>query len=253
MAHNPTLQRYGRWYAQLVQLYPPRYRERYGQGMVQTFRDLCRERFAAQQPLFFFAVWLFAETAVRALYAHTTPMTTQSQRIVRLAVVVGLILLIPVFGNLYVEGWNWEPFDFVVAGVLLFGTGLAYELLARRSANALYRAAVFLALMSTFLLAWVVGAVGVIGEENPGNALYGLVVLALLVGAVIARFKPRGMARALTVVAVLQALVPVVAVVLWPTDFAPGVVRVFILNGAWVAMFGASAFLFFQSTQTTTA
>jgi hypothetical protein len=32
------------WYVMLLRLYPRRFREQFGEGMAQTFQDLCRER-----------------------------------------------------------------------------------------------------------------------------------------------------------------------------------------------------------------
>jgi hypothetical protein len=32
------------WYAVLLRLYPRPFRERFGEGMAQTFHDLCREQ-----------------------------------------------------------------------------------------------------------------------------------------------------------------------------------------------------------------
>jgi hypothetical protein len=39
-------------------------------------------------------------------------------------------------------------------------------------------------------------------------------------------------------------VVPVLALILWPTDFAPGVVGVFVLNGVYAALWLLSAWLF---------
>ena len=56
----------------------------------------------------------------------------------RPAIGTGLILMIPlvmtyVDRNLVAgDGWRWSPLDFAVMGALLFGAGLAYELLARK-------------------------------------------------------------------------------------------------------------------------
>ena len=55
-------------------------------------------------------------------------------------------------------------------------------------------------------------AVGVIGsEENPANLMFGGVLAVGIVGAVVARFRPRGMARALVSTAVAQTTVGVIA------------------------------------------
>jgi hypothetical protein len=64
---------------------------------------------------------------------------------------------------------KWGPFDFAVAGVLLFGSGLTYELVARKMGRIAYRAAAGIAVV-TALLVWLNLAVGIIGDEgNPAN------------------------------------------------------------------------------------
>ena len=40
----------------------------------------------------------------------------------RPAWITALILLIPVLGNHFVDGWNWDLGGFVVVGIFLFGT-----------------------------------------------------------------------------------------------------------------------------------
>ncbi len=44
MATNVAGRRYRTWYAMLLRLYPRPFRERFGEGMAQTFHDLCREQ-----------------------------------------------------------------------------------------------------------------------------------------------------------------------------------------------------------------
>ena len=56
--------RYRNLYAKLLRFYPKQYRERFGEGMEQTFNDLCRERAGAKQGLLGFALWTFADTLI---------------------------------------------------------------------------------------------------------------------------------------------------------------------------------------------
>lgn len=80
--------------------------------------------------------------------------------------------------------------------------------------NNAYRAAVGVALAAAFVLVWMNLAVGVIGsEDNPANLMHGGVLAAAIVGVVIARFRPRGMARALLATALAKALVAVIALI----------------------------------------
>ena len=69
-----------------------------------------------------------------------------------------------------------------------------------------------LAVAATFLLIWVNGAVGFLGnEDNPANLLFLGVIAVAVLGAVFADFQPAGMARAMFAAAAAQALVGVAA------------------------------------------
>ena len=112
--------------------------------------------------------------------------------------------------------------------------------------NTAYRSAVGVAVTAAFFLVWVNGAVGIIGNEsNDANMMYFGVLAVGFIGAIIARFQPNGMARAMFATALAQALVPVIAVLaglgstgsMWPWD-------ILIATGFFAALWIISAWLF---------
>lgn len=108
-----------------------------------------------------------------------------------------------------------------------------------------YRFAFGVALAAAFVLAWLSLGVGVIGKDgDPANLMYFGVLAVGTIGAVIARFRPHGMARALLATALAQALVAVLALVLGlGLPWSPPV-EILALNGFFVALFLGSAWLF---------
>jgi hypothetical protein len=141
---------------------------------------------------------------------------------------------------------DWDLADFASAGALLVGVGVTYELAARMTASRAYRAAVGVALAAALILVWMNLAVGIIGtEDNPANLMFGGVLAVGIVGAVIARLQPQGMARALVATALAQALVAVIALIAglgstgpgWPGD-------ILVLTGFFAALWVGSALLF---------
>lgn len=160
--------------------------------------------------------------------------------------VPSIVLLIPLAAMLLqAEGWAWDAADFIVSWFLIAGAVLAYQLVARHAVTRAYRFAVGLGLVTGLMLVWINGAVGLIGsEDNPANLLYAGVLAVGAMGAMLARLKPWGMARALGATALAQFLVPVVAVIFWREDFSPGEMPVFALNFCFVLLFSGSAFLF---------
>ncbi|GAA4034784.1 hypothetical protein GCM10022409_19050 [Hymenobacter glaciei] len=102
-------------------------------------------------------------------------------------------------------------------------TGLVYQLVASRGETTTYRLAVGMALAAGFLLIWINAAVGLIGSEgNPANLLYAGVLAVALIGALLARFRPVGMARAMGAAAVAQIAVPLLALLIWQPWSATG-------------------------------
>ncbi len=125
-----------------------------------------------------------------------------------------LILLLPLIAMQFTDEVDWDVTDFVFFGALMAGAGVAFELAARKTGNAAYKTGVGLALAAAFLLFWVNGAVGIIGNEgNDANLMYYGVLAVGLIGALIARFEPQGMARAMIATAGAQGLVFVIALV----------------------------------------
>lgn len=86
------------------------------------------------------------------------------KRITRIAIAIGLILLIPVFGNFYIEGWNWSFGDFVVMGMLLFVTSLAIDFAVRKFTITTHRVFAIFSIVAMFLLIWA-GMVHNVGER----------------------------------------------------------------------------------------
>ena len=109
-----------------------------------------------------------------------------------------------------------------------------------------YKLAVGLALVTAFVLVWIIGAVGVLGADgDPADLMYLGVLAVGIVGAIIARFQPRGMARTMRATAVAQMLVAMVALILGKQHLPyMSVFEILSLNGFFAALFLGSARLF---------
>ena len=117
-----------------------------------------------------------------------------------------------------------------------------------------YRSAVGVALATALILLWVNGAVGVIGSENnDANLMYFGVLAVGVIGAVIARFQPRGMAFALFATALAQALVTLAAIVGRLGYPASGPLELLLLNGFFISLWVVSACLFRKTARPATA
>lgn len=155
------------------------------------------------------------------------------------------LLLLPLVAMQFTGEVNWSARDFITFGTMLAVACGTYELAARMTRNKTYRAAVGVAVAAAFFLVWINLAVGIIGsEDNPANLMYGGVLAVGIVGAIIARFRPSGMARALMATATAQALVGVIVLIVGWDDPWNGPLEILVLNGFFVALFAGSAWLF---------
>jgi len=246
MTPEHSIQRYRSWYAKLLSLYSKPYYERFGEGMEQTFNDLLRECAEEERGLLGCALWMFVETIAGIVKANMTLFIMQHKNIVRIALATAFILLLPLLAMQISDEVVWDLADFAVAGALLLGTGLTYEMVARKMGSIAYRVAVGIALVAALLLVWVNLAVGLIGnEDNPANLMYFGVLSVGIIGASIARFRPHGMARALFATALAQTLVAVIALIAGMDQY-PGssVSEIVNVNGFFVVLFLGSAWLF---------
>lgn len=116
--------------------------------------------------------------------------------------------------------------------------------------NIMYTSAVGVALAAALMLVWLSLGVGIIGRDgDPANLMYFGVLAVGAIGALVARFRPRGMARALVATAIAQALVAVIAIGAGLGQPWSGPLELSILNGFFVALFVASAWLFRRAAQ----
>jgi hypothetical protein len=171
---------------------------------------------------------------------------TAYQSAIRIVLVVAFLLMIPLVAMQFTDQVVWTLADFVVAGTLLGGTGLLYELAARKaSSNTAYRAAAAVALGTALFLVWSNLAVGIIGDEgNPANGMYLGVLAVGVTGAILAHFRPRGLARALFATALAQAVVAAIAIITGLGAPESGPLELVTVNGFFVVLWVGAAGLF---------
>lgn len=82
----------------------------------------------------------------------------------RILIIVALILLVPLYGNFFIEGWDWGIMDFVFAAIMLLGAGFAFDFILRKITSTLFRVIAFAAVILVFLLIWTEVAVDAVSK-----------------------------------------------------------------------------------------
>jgi len=175
-------------------------------------------------------------------------MKRQDYRLI--LIVPSLLLLLPLVGQLTVEGWHWTWHDFAFAWfIFAVTTAFARFLMTRPVADLAYKSGVALAVLAGFLITWITMAVQIIGEDNPGNGLYLLTILAGFGGVFVARFRPRGLALVAFAMALVLLTIPAVAFAFWPGDFNPGYPKIQLLSAGFAALFATAGLLFLRAAR----
>lgn len=148
-----------------------------------------------------------------------------------------MLLALPAIAMRFTTEVDWSPGDFVFMGGLMASIGLGIEFLVRQSDSAAYRFGAAVALITVFLTIWVNLAVGMIGDDNPYNLLFGGVLLVALAGAILARFEAAGMMKAMLMAAAAQAAVGIGGMAMAPRDglFSTGFALFWLLAAALFA------------------
>ncbi len=92
-----------------------------------------------------------------------------SNRLTIILSAAGLLLLVPLVAMQFTNEVNWTFSDFIVAGVLLFGTGVLIELAMRKINKVGTRVWVILGILIVLFLVWAELAVGIFGTPFAGS------------------------------------------------------------------------------------
>ncbi|HYI42066.1 MAG TPA: hypothetical protein VD768_00375, partial [Sphingomicrobium sp.] len=119
--------------------------------------------------------------------------------------------------------------------------GLAFEVAVRITSNWSYRAGAGVGLAAGFFLTWSNAAVGYIGDENPYNIVFFLIVAFAFLGSVLAGFRARGMAVVMVGAGVAHAVAGAIG---YPQDPVTGPI-----TAVFTAMWLSSAWLFHKAAR----
>jgi dipeptide/tripeptide permease len=96
-------------------------------------------------------------------------MTYPNKRLIAILAGATALLLVPLLAMQFTTEVNWSVFDFLVAGVLLFGAGLLIEMVLRKATRKNFKLGLIVLIVALLLLTWAELAVGVFGTPFAGN------------------------------------------------------------------------------------
>ncbi len=109
----------------------------------------------------------------------------------------------------------------------------------------MYKAAIAISVFGVLLLIWMSLGIGIIGEDgNPTNLVYAGVVAIGLVGTILSRRKPVGMALTLFTMALAQAVIAIIAILLKAGMPWSPPAELLGLNGIFIVLFTFAGILF---------
>ena len=96
-------------------------------------------------------------------------MEATNKRPILIAVAASGILLIPLVAMQFTSEVNWNLADFLIAAVLLFGTGALIEVTLRALRSKASRIVASVVLLLLLVLVWAELAVGIFGTPLAGS------------------------------------------------------------------------------------
>jgi Kef-type K+ transport system membrane component KefB len=93
----------------------------------------------------------------------------KNKRLIGIVLTVAFLLFIPLIAMQFTDEVNWTLSDFVIAGVLLLGTGLICELVMRKVNKTNHRIILCTAILVALVIIWVELAVGLFGTPFAGS------------------------------------------------------------------------------------
>ena len=96
-------------------------------------------------------------------------MKPSNIRLIGILLFATILLVIPLIAMQFSNEVNWTLSDFVVAAILLFGTGLLLELVLRKIKNTKNRVILAAIIIVLLLIIWIELAVGIFGSPLAGS------------------------------------------------------------------------------------
>jgi len=93
----------------------------------------------------------------------------ENKRLIIIMFISFFLLLIPLVAMQFTREVNWTTKDFLIAGSLLCGAGLTFEIVVRKTKNINYRVGLLAAILMILILIWIELAVGIFGTPIAGN------------------------------------------------------------------------------------
>lgn len=94
---------------------------------------------------------------------------THNQRSAAIFAVPAILLCIPLIAMQFTKEVDWSGSDFIIGGILLFGTAAVVDLVLRNVKSQRHRLILTLLFLAVLFLVWVELAVGVFGTPFAGN------------------------------------------------------------------------------------
>ncbi|MGI0108138.1 hypothetical protein [Salinimicrobium sp. WS361] len=93
----------------------------------------------------------------------------KTKRLTVILLAATLLLLLPLLGMQFSQEVNWDLFDFIVAAILLYGTGIIIEVILRKVKDNQKRLIICAIILGALFLFWAELAVGVFGSPFAGS------------------------------------------------------------------------------------
>ena len=96
-------------------------------------------------------------------------MITNKQRSFVIYGLAALLLVIPFIGMQFTKEINWSSFDFLVAGILLFGTAFCVDMVLKMEKKNAKRMFYIVIILLALFLFWAELALGIFGSPVAGS------------------------------------------------------------------------------------
>ncbi len=93
----------------------------------------------------------------------------KNKRVIVILSIIIFLLCIPLVAMMFTNEVNWDFPDFLVAGIILFGTGLVSEFVMRKVKNFHKKMWILAAILIMVILLWIELAVGIFGTPLSGS------------------------------------------------------------------------------------